>query len=884
MIASHRIGVAAWLVAAACLAVFLFDRRETASLVIPPQRCQPVAGEASQWTWNIPESALPLAGGRTPRRDASFLFVDGRLLPIVFPFDVVDEQASLVTGWHEVAQGRLRFRFPAGMERDLLVDDVAIRLELSGPMSTRRQIAFTLMAFAVLFAGLCRTRLSDRAFGVSGLVAIAALAPLALLASLIVSAGATLPLAWRDWTIAVAFDRLDAVLPGWLLLHACVGRYRDRKWASSADDRPSGGSSDSARFVRYGIWAAVAMVTMSFARMTSWGIGSTAAWSPVGISSPFASAHAYSDAEGYLAGAYHLLALGTLDEWNQRRPMNATWLAVRLVAGGWSVDMAKWFQMLATALAIVWATREIALRYGWRAGVAAMAMLVGCGRLFLITTLSEPLGFLLGTFALVAAVRYARTRASHDAMAALALMTLAQGSRPGALFALPAIVLWFAWDKRLFAGRIESPRWRWLAKLVVAAGIVAAMMSINPLLSRIYGTGDNLTGSNFAHTFAALASGQSWAEVVEEYRDELDRQPNERAQAIFLYKEGFRLIGQQPQVFVGEMVRGVIRFAIELPRFLTAITSRSTIDSLLPLLWVQVLAIVGLVATAVWRTAAAAFGTSDGSFGRSDDRRQAWFWIAIGLGWVASVPFVFLDGGLRVLIATWPLALAWLATGLADGSAVQSAVATSSVGRLAVAGRAAGGRYPKGSFALFGVITVVVLVTVCGPAVCRRWVVGPEFFDAELSGSVATPDAEDPESVLANVLANAPANDGLRAMRVDSRMSGPTVWVSDAGSENRRLWRVMTGDEWQRQWQVSGIGLADCFLPQMPTPPFRMEQVFDPDGGRTRILMIGSDVADGEGRRGIDHSPKTTPSSARWVVRLCGEGDIVGRVVSIFSP
>jgi hypothetical protein len=414
------------------------------------------------------------------------------------------------------------------------------------------------------------------------------------------------------------------------------------------------------------------------------------------------------------------------------------------------------------------------------------------------------------------------------------------------------------------------------------------MMSINPILSRLYGTGENLTGSNFAHTFAALASGQSWAEVVEEYRDELDRQPNERAQSIFLYKEGLRLLGQQPQVFAGELVRGVIRFAVELPRFLTAITSRSTIDSLFPLLWVQVLAIVGLVAMAVWRTGSAAFGDSGGAIGGAigwtSDRRQAWFWIAVGVGWIASTGFVFLDGGLRVLIATWPLALAWLATGLADGSdGADGAAVQIGDAQPAVGGRAVAERCSKGSFGLLAVIAAVVLVTICGPAICRRWLVGPAFFEAEGGGPAATLRMASGESIT--------GDDGLRTLRVDWRLIGPTVWVSDNGSENRRFGRVMTGDEWQRQWQVSGIGLSDCFLPQMPKPPFRMVQVFDPDGGRTRILMIGSDAGYGEGSQrpggptSLDHSTTATATpAAHWVVRLCGDGDLVGRVVSIFSP
>lgn len=76
------------------------------------------------------------------------------------------------------------------------------------------------------------------------------------------------------------------------------------------------------------------------------------------------------------------------------------------------------------------------------------------------------------------------------------------------------------------------------------------------MLSRIDGTDENLIGSNFAHTLA-LATGQSWDEAVQGYQSQIQQQPNEKAVALFLYREGLRQIRQQPQVFVGQLAKGL---------------------------------------------------------------------------------------------------------------------------------------------------------------------------------------------------------------------------------------------------------------------------------------------------------------------------------------
>lgn len=81
-------------------------------------------------------------------------------------------------------------------------------------------------------------------------------------------------------------------------------------------------------------------------------------------------------------------------------------------------------------------------------------------------------------------------------------------------------------------------------------------LAVNPILSRIYGTDENLIGSNFARTLA-LATEQSWDEAVQGYQSQIQQQPNEKAVALFLYREGLRQIKQQPQVFVGRLAKGL---------------------------------------------------------------------------------------------------------------------------------------------------------------------------------------------------------------------------------------------------------------------------------------------------------------------------------------
>lgn len=829
------------LLAGAALLLFLFDRQEQVVLNIAPAECQRLhvaglAGEAAAdnsagdnggalWFWTLPEHARPLARAKTPRRESSFLFLGERLIPLQFPYDTVADAERAITGWHRIEPDRLVFQLPAKVPMSSLQESAAagvfavpsadnrsqdLRLEINGPMSGRRQFAWaTVVLSCLVFSWGGRSWPDRRTWALSAKLRwpVAVLVVLVVLASLYICAVQRLPIAWRATPLGIAWDRFDAIAPGLLLVLACCGWMRDRRrrahpveaeLVNDVATQPVG----SAWAVRFGWLAGAALFLVSFVRLLCWGVGATHPWSPVGISSPFCAAAAYSDAAGYLAGAYHLIDEGRLDEWNQRRPINATLFATRLIGSGWNVDLAQWFQAVAAALAAAWAAREVALLYGRYAGLAALALMWGCGRLFLATTLSESLGFTLGALGLVGLLRQLRTGDLASGMLGLGLMTLAQAARPGAMFVLPALILCAgSWGRT----------WRERAALFALASVmVAATMAVNPLLSRLYGTQDNLTGSNFSYTFAGLASGQSWAEVVVQYQEQLDALPNEKAVATFLYQEGFRLIRSQPEVFIGELLRGVMRFSIDLPRFLVGLTSRSNIDALSPLLIPQVLFLAALALAALWRQ------------WRVGSRSDWALWLAVFVGCATSIPLVYLDGGMRVLMATWPAALAWLATGLA----VPQPNATVHL------------RYAFGrdAWPLAGLLAAVIGLAVLGPAVAHG--VGGR---PDRGADGAEPAAGLPEEIAAaEAIQRQWAEDSglageVEVLQVDRRMRGPGVSVGNPGEAE------LTVREWQRELQVSGIGSEAYLLTRMPQPPFRLDQVYDARSGTSKILFLPGD-------------------------------------------
>lgn len=791
-------GFAIVIAAVACLSLtyFLFAGEESATTQVPVDALIVSVDEnEAVANWQLHDAIRPLASSNTPRRNASFLFYRQRLVPLDFPFDSTDGKLHPTAGWHHIRDGVLTFSLPGDSIANLQDGDLI--LELNGPMSLTRESAWIIFLAASLAAAFAASRanisLMNRWASPRWIPIAVALTATAVVVSLISTLWFPLPYNWQSSNLGRAIDRFDSIVPGLVLLIAVCSLIKTRFVAQTTNALSCG----SYKFV-YGSSLAITLLMFSFVRMLSWGPGEMAVWSPVETSSPFASSVAYSDAEGYLAGTYRLLTTGTLDQWNQRRPINACLLAMRIATSGGNIDFAKWLQAIAAAIVIAWLGREVARSFGWRSAIAAIALLVGCGRLFLITTLSEPLGFTLGCVAMIGLLRQLRTGCFVSGLAGLGFMAIAQGARPGALFVLPAIGLWVACvssGRREYGGRLRQ----FAITFAVTAVVGGFTLAVNPMLSRIYGTGENLTGSNFAHTFLALATGQSWDKAVQEYQTQIDQQPNEKAVALFLYKEGMRQIAKQPQVFVGQLAKGFMQFSIETPRFLTAITARSTIDSLFPLLWLQVLGMLALVGSAAWRIIRMRR--------ESTMNTEIWLWILVALGIAMSIPFVFLDGGLRVLIATWPAVLVWIATGLADDAVEHGEQGTRACKR----------------WWLMGLLLFVILVAAVGPLVASR-----------LGGYKSLRPA---------------ATDKINSMSIHRRMMGPGIWIGDQKTFGWSSRRQMATADWMRCWQTSGIGHYECIdmlLQDQPatTERFLFVQVFSPGDDSTRVLMVPASIAE----------------------------------------
>ena len=102
-----------------------------------------------------------------------------------------------------------------------------------------------------------------------------------------------------------------------------------------------------------------------------------------------------SDAQDYYEGARHLLDVGELTAFTERRPANAAWLAIRLSLAD-SVSGATYVQVILVALATCYLVSVVGSIFGPWSGLAVLALTYSYSRLHFTTTLSEAPGITFG--------------------------------------------------------------------------------------------------------------------------------------------------------------------------------------------------------------------------------------------------------------------------------------------------------------------------------------------------------------------------------------------------------------------------------------------------------------------------------------------------------
>lgn len=409
----------------------------------------------------------------------------------------------------------------------------------------------------------------------------------------------------------------------------------------------------------------------------------------------------WGDSLGHFEGANRLLAEGAFGPFSERRPINAAWLAVRLSVCG-TLQTALVLQAILLGLAAYVLSRSVAIRLGLWPSLGTFALVLGFSTGSLPTAATEPLGITLSCLAL-ALLFSQRAQERLPVMAAgLFLLDAALGARPGAQFLLPCVMAWavFVWRRAL-------------VRVVLMVLLVAATGSLTTAtLNALYGSGEGSFTSYPAYTLYGLTRNSNWRQARVDFGPEIEQLGRERDVARFLYGKAWDNLRRDPRDFFRGLGNNGVKFMRKLPANLSRIVSlrwvfvsaehrvRSSREEVrADVLWGGPFLLAALLASVatVSRTL------------RGVDRS---FWLAVFLGIVASVPFVYGDAGLRGLAASFP----FIALGLSLGFGGS--------GRTPLLGAVPG---KKGvGIPAAGLGLSLVVVSIGGPAVAHRLAPRPE--------------------------------------------------------------------------------------------------------------------------------------------------------------
>ncbi len=348
----------------------------------------------------------------------------------------------------------------------------------------------------------------------------------------------------------------------------------------------------------------------------------------------------WGDAHGFHKGAFCLVESGNLDDWSHRRPLNQALLAMRLAMTGFHLRGAILLQCLLLAVASYLVVRIFGSCLGLWSAVGMLALLLAYGRLFQATTLSEALGLSIG--ALGFGLFYHGVRHTHfwSSTCGLFGLALSMSARAGAMFLLPCLLLWLGWQLRV--------GWkRWLASMLALVMAVALGLGWTFLLTATYGTGRGAASANFSYVCCGMALGGTWKDAGRSYAEQLSQLKNEKLKSDFLYAKSWELIRENPKPLFRALWAGERAFLkASMPFGSQLLQLKSAVLVLATMLLFSLALVVYLV--------------------RIRKRRERGFWLTCVLGFLLSMAVIFVNGGWRVLAASWPMIAAFFTLGLAS--------------------------------------------------------------------------------------------------------------------------------------------------------------------------------------------------------------------------
>jgi hypothetical protein len=350
---------------------------------------------------------------------------------------------------------------------------------------------------------------------------------------------------------------------------------------------------------------------------------------------------AFSDAGGYISGAYDQATHGDWNVISIRRPFAAAFRSVLLFFGGFSIPNMLLIQETLLALALCYAAAAVARWRGLWVGLAFAGFAYTYVRTFGPTPLTEPLGLCWALLSVPFLIAALETRALTYALLTLAMTTLALMTRMGSMFWIPALFLWIFW----YFGRVVKQR------LIAGASALVVLLSLfatNILLQRLYGGSDQETGSNFSYTLCGLTLGTTWDGCLHKLAEQgIKLPPNEAAATKIVYQMAGENLKKDPAVFFHRLVAGVQSFGQGLTNWLwTGYLGKQPAWG--PRMWLLPIMTLGLLYAMLAQRR----------------RGELEFWLLFWLSLVASASIVIFDDGWRVLTVSHPLVALFFALGM----------------------------------------------------------------------------------------------------------------------------------------------------------------------------------------------------------------------------
>jgi hypothetical protein len=479
--------------------------------------------------------------------------------------------------------------------------------------------------------------------------------------------------------------RLEAVLPRAVLLGAIVGAGLG--WLAQY------GLADAARLRRNEMaslrllrrWGFF-LLLMSFVLALSDGGWSGRIASGFGNYGSLAGLIPHSDASIYFVSPVEQMLTGFWNPYASHRPFAAGMRHLTMAAVDFSFVGTLLLQAALIAAALLAATRSMVLWRGLWVGLAFAAFTYILARPFLPTFYTEPLGLIWALLSIAFLAEALRRRSLQFALLALVTLTLAEVTRMGSLFTVPAFALWVA----IAFGSTHRRRLRVFA---VASACVVAVLLVQRLAAGLYADPAATAGGNFAYTLCGLASGGNWTTCPEKFAPEFRRLATEEDRVSFLFSRAVAAMADDPQIMarsmldnVGDVVRGTPKFVLSGYSVVAGFSGEGYPHQE----WALVLLLPGIF-FALRRTPA---------------HGELAFWLLMFASMAASAAIIFADDGWRVMYATWPLMALFFALGFSAPGALR----VGSRFRPALSVRAGG--------LMVAVVVVLVLVT---PAGTRLW-------------------------------------------------------------------------------------------------------------------------------------------------------------------